>query len=274
MTTKKNCTMKHLFLLAVSVMMLTCVLDINAATTENDIIESSNGDDMLAYNDVAASDSLLRDALEKLSSKSKNSADSSVSDTVDDDDDNTATVADDTSTTSSKSSSVSKAANLVCDVIGLNKMKESTLVGTWTYKEPAVAFTSESLLAEAGGAIAASACESQLVSAYESLGINSSNTSFTFNDDGSFTVKLIGHSVKGTYTFDEDEQAVTLKVLVLSLPGYTKKNTDGMSLMFESQKILSLLEAICKISGSKILSAVGSLSESYEGVRIGFDLTK
>ncbi len=178
------------------------------------------------------------------------------------------------STQSSSKSSKSTVANIIGDVTGLNKLTEKTLVGTWAYKEPGVGFASESLLAQAGGEIAATACRDALVSAYNSVGITAENTSFVFTDDGSFTAKLAGHSVKGTYTFDADEQTITLKVLVLSLKGHTKRTSDGMSLMFESDKVLDLLEVVCKATGSKTLSAVSSLSSQYDGVQVGFDLSK
>ncbi len=175
----------------------------------------------------------------------------------------------------SAATSTSTITNVLGDVTGLNKLKEKKLHGTWKYSEPGVAFTSESLLAEAGGEVAATACREKLQEAYESIGITPDNTSFTFKEDGSFEADVAGHSVKGKYTFDEDEQTISLKVLIVSLTGHTKINlTGGISLMFESQKILSLLEAICKVTGSNVLKAVGDLSSQYDGVRVGFELSK
>ena len=46
-------------------------------------------------------------------------------------------------------------ANAVKSVIGLDKLKTQQLIGDWKYKGPGCAFTSENLLAKAGGEIAA-----------------------------------------------------------------------------------------------------------------------
>ncbi len=180
-------------------------------------------------------------------------------------------------TTSKKSSSASKKktlTNIIGDVTGLDKLKEKKLHGTWKYVEPGVGFASSSILAEAGGEVAATACREQLESAFNSIGITPDNTSFTFNEDGSFEADVVGKAIKGTYTFDEKEQEITLKVLIISLKGHTKATSEGMSLMFESDKILTLLESILKLTNSKTLSAVASLSSQYDGVLVGFDLAK
>ncbi|MCD8282017.1 MAG: DUF4923 family protein [Prevotella sp.] len=164
--------------------------------------------------------------------------------------------------------------NIVEDVIGKNKMTAETIVGTWNYKEPGVAFTSESLLATAGGEVAASTCKEKLATYYSQIGITETNTSFTFKDDGTFSALLLGKKCSGKYTFDEDNQAVTLKVLVLNITGYTKKDSDGMSLLFDESKILDLLQVVGKLSGSSLVSSITSLTSAYDGLQIGFDMSK
>ena len=116
--------------------------------------------------------------------------------------------------------------------------------------------------------------ESQLSTYYQKVGFSNSNTYFKFNTDGSFESKIDGKSWKGTYTFDESTHAITLKGLLLSISGYATKNTNGISLLFESKKLLTLLQTLASLSGNSTLSTIGSLSKSYDGVRIGFDMTK
>ncbi len=165
-------------------------------------------------------------------------------------------------------------ANILTSVIGLDKVTKSSLVGTWKYKEPGCAFTSESTLAAAGGEVVAATVKQKLESSYKKAGFGSSNTAFTFNQDGTFTAEILGKSWTGTYTFDESTQAIKLKGLLLSLNGYTKKNSDGIALLFESKKILTLVKTLSALSGNSTLSTIGDLSSNYNGVRVGFDLTK
>ncbi len=72
-------------------------------------------------------------------------------------------------------------------------------------------FTSENLLAKAGGEIAANKIEEQLEGYYKKAGFSGSNTYFKFNTDGSFESKIDGKSWRGTYTFDEKTHAITMK---------------------------------------------------------------
>ncbi len=174
----------------------------------------------------------------------------------------------------SNATSGSNLANILTSVIGLDKVTKSSLVGTWKYKEPGCAFTSQSTLAAAGGEVVAATVKQKLESSYSKVGISSSNTSFTFKEDGTFEAKILGKSWTGTYTFDESTQAITLKGLLFSLSGYTKKNSDGIAVLFESKKVLTLVKTLTALSGNSTLSTIGDLSSNYDGVRIGFDLTK
>jgi len=162
--------------------------------------------------------------------------------------------------------------NVLSSVIGTDKPSASYLVNTWYYKEPGVAFTSENLLAKAGGEVAASTVKEKLTSYYSGAGIKSSNTYIQFNSDGSFSAKIAGKSFSGSYTYDESSAKITMKSLLLTLPAYAKKTSNGLSVLFESKKLLSALQAVSAISGNSNLQAIGTLSKNYDGVRMGFDM--
>jgi len=164
--------------------------------------------------------------------------------------------------------------NILGSVLGINKVSQANLVGTWKYVAPGCAFTSENLLAKAGGEVAATTVKQKLTSYYNSVGINSSNTYFTFNSDNSFSAKVGGKSISGTYTYDASAGEIKLKILLVSLKGYVTANSNGMGLLFESKKLLSLLQTIASLSGNSSIEAIGSLSKNYDGVRMGFDLSK
>lgn len=164
--------------------------------------------------------------------------------------------------------------NVLGSVLGVNKVTETSIVGTWKYAAPGCAFTSDNLLAKAGGEVAAQKVKSQLQASYSSLGINASNTYFTFNEDKTFSGKMDGKAVSGTYTLDPNTGAITLKTLLLTLNGFVTLNTTGMSLLFESQKLLTILQTVGAVSGNTTLSTIGELSKNYSGVRIGFDMSR
>lgn len=176
---------------------------------------------------------------------------------------------------SSSSSTGSSIVNgILNNVIGLGTFKKEDLCHTWKYSKPGCAFTSENLLAKAGGEVAATKIEEQLAGYYTKFGITSSNTYFTFNTDGSFNAKIDGKSWNGTYTFDEKTHEIHLKGLLLSASGYATKTTTGISLLFDQKKLLNLIKTLSTFKGSSTLSAVGSIANNFDGARVGFEMTK
>ena len=177
--------------------------------------------------------------------------------------------------TNNGSSTGSLVNGILNNVIGSGTFKQADLCAhTWKYSKPGCAFTSENLLAKAGGEIAANKIENQLSSYYKKVGFSSSNTYIKFNEDGTFESKIDGKSWKGTYTFDEKTHAVQLKGLLLSASGFATKTTSGISLLFESKKLLTLVQTLTALSGNTTLSTIGNISKNYDGVRVGFEMCK
>ena len=181
-----------------------------------------------------------------------------------------------TSATAATTTSIgSIISGLLNNVIGSGTFsKEDLCAHTWKYSKPGCAFTSENLLAKAGGEIAANKVEEKLSTYYKKFGFNSSNTQFTFTTDGNFSAQIDGKPWQGTYTFDEKTHAIHLKGLLLSASGYATKTTNGISLLFDQKKLLNLIKMLSTFKGSSTLSAVGSIANSYDGMRVGFEMTK
>lgn len=175
---------------------------------------------------------------------------------------------------SSSSSTGSIINGILNNVIGSGTFKKEDLCNTWKYSKPGCAFTSENLLAKAGGEIAANKVEEKLEDYYKKFGFCSSNTYFTFNTDGTFSAKIDGKAWKGNYTFDEKTHAIQMKGLLLSASGYATKTTNGISLLFDQKKLLNLIKALSAFKSSSTLSAVGNIANNYDGMRIGFEMTK
>jgi hypothetical protein len=162
--------------------------------------------------------------------------------------------------------------NAISSVIGLDKVKAQNLIATWKYSGPGCAFTSKNLLAKAGGEVAAVQIEQKLLPYYQQVKISESNTYITFNENGTFSSKIAGTPFSGNYTFDEASQKITLKGLLLSVNCYAKKEANGISILFEAKKLLTVLQTMSAMSGNKDLQTIGDLSKNYDGVRVGFDM--
>ena len=176
---------------------------------------------------------------------------------------------------SSSSAGSSIINGILNNVIGSGTFSKQDLCAhTWKYSKPGCAFTSENLLAQAGGEIAANKVEEKLSEYYSKFGFSSSNTYFTFKTDGTFAAKIDGKSWQGNYTFDEKTHAIQMKGLLLSMSGYATKTTNGISLLFDQTKLLNLIKTIGSLKGTSTLSALGTIANNYDGMRVGFEMTK
>ena len=176
---------------------------------------------------------------------------------------------------SSNSAGSSIINGILNNVIGSGTFSKQDLCAhTWKYSKPGCAFTSENLLAKAGGEIAANKVEEKLGEYYSKFGFSGSNTYFTFKTDGTFAAKIDGKSWQGNYTFDEKTHAIQMKGLILSMSGYATKTANGISLLFDQTKLLNLIKTMGALKGSSTLSALGTIANNYDGMRVGFEMTK
>lgn len=164
--------------------------------------------------------------------------------------------------------------NVLTSVLGLDKVTKSSLIGTWKYEQPGCAFTSKNLLAQAGGEAVATSIKEKLAGYYSTMGVKASNTQVTFNQDGTFKAKIAGKSWQGNWTFDEANYKITMQGLLLNVNCYAKKNANGIGLLFEAKKLLTVLQTMATLSGNQTAQSIGDLSKNYDGVRVGFDMKK
>jgi hypothetical protein len=47
-----------------------------------------------------------------------------------------------------------------------------------------------------------------------------------------------------------------------------------MAILFEASKLLTVLQTMAALSGNQSVQAVGDISKTYDGLRVGFDFTK
>lgn len=264
--------MKKVILMAALV--LACTAGSNASAMNEAALNASNSELMPVKKTTKKSTkkSSSKKSTTKTTKKSttKTSTKKSTSTSVD------ATTGATTSATAATTTSIgSIISGLLNNVIGSGTFsKEDLCAHTWKYSKPGCAFTSENLLAKAGGEIAASKVEEKLSTYYNKFGFSSSNTQFAFTTDGNFSAQIDGKPWQGTYTFDEKTHAIQLKGLLLSASGYATKTTNGISLLFDQKKLLNLIKMLSTFKGSSTLSAVGTIANSYDGMRVGFEMTK
>ena len=151
---------------------------------------------------------------------------------------------------------------------------QSGILGSWSYNAPSTAFTTENTLTKAGGNATVANMNSSLASNYNSIGINRSNTSFSFLAGNKFSAKVNGIPFSGTYVYNQQNGDITLKTATETLKGNVIRTQRGMGLMFDSTQMVNLLQKEGKVSNTAAVQAVSKLAKSANGARVGFELTK
>lgn len=165
-------------------------------------------------------------------------------------------------------------ASSLTSVFSSNKQATAEkLIGTWSYTEPAIVFTSNNLLAKAASKIAANKVESKIQEQLSKYGIAPGTFSMTFNEDGTFTETLKGKTTQGTWTIQDSK-------LVLSIVGVKALSIttqiDGKDLQFvtDATKLLNLFKTLGAKSSNSSIKTAASLMKSVNGMQAGITLRK
>lgn len=164
---------------------------------------------------------------------------------------------------------------VVKSVVGDKTTTESSIIGTWTYAAPECQFESDNLLAKAGGEVAAKEVEEKIQAVYEKVGMD--GCQYIFGEDGSYSYTFKGKTSGGTYTFDSEAKTITMKSkLGIKTVGYVTVTGDEMTLVFNADKLMSVLKTITGTVSSvnSTASTINSIADSYDGLRLGFELKK
>ncbi|MDO4164849.1 MAG: DUF4923 family protein [Bacteroides sp.] len=151
----------------------------------------------------------------------------------------------------------------------------SSMTGTWSYTGSALEFESDNLLTKAGGSVAASTVESKLDEQLTKIGITEGKLSFTFNTDSTFTATANSKNISGTYSYSSSTEKVKLKFAkVVSVSADVNLSSSSMDLLFDADKLLTVLTYLSSKSSNSTLQTISSLAESYDGMLVGFSLSK
>lgn len=152
-----------------------------------------------------------------------------------------------------------------------------SLEGTWTYAGPDCKFESDNVLAKVGSEIAAQKVETEMTNILSKIGFKEGVT-YTFNADGTYSSTVNGRTTQGTYTYESETNELALKTKL----GYTFnatvsksiENSNKISLLFNADKLMSLAQTVSSALKSSATSTLSTILGQYDGMKIGFELTK
>ena len=159
---------------------------------------------------------------------------------------------------------------------GSSAVTASDLQGTWTYRKADCVFETQNLLLKAGGEMAAAKIESQLESQLGKVGITPGACSFTFNSDGTYVATIGQYNLTGNYTLNTKSNTLTMTYLagIGRISPKVVKTGASISLLFEGDKLLSMVQKVGKLSSNSTVSSLSTLINSYDGMLVGMQLSK
>lgn len=172
---------------------------------------------------------------------------------------------------------IKKAVETVADK--LDVLPEN-ITGTWEYTGAAVKFTSDNVLMSAASELAAGQVEDKLDEYLQKAGLRQGTFSYVFETDSTFTTVFNKMKFPGTYRFSPEADTIELDYGKSErLKGFTIKTQvtvgiNSMELLFNADRIIEFIGKISSSSGDTKLKALSSLISQYDGLKIGFGLTK
>lgn len=182
----------------------------------------------------------------------------------------------------SQSSSSSATGSILGAVLGSilgqnNQISQEKLIGTWKYQGSECKFESENLLKQAGGEFITSSVESKIDNMFSKIGIKKGTSTVTFEKDGTCSFGLGGRTISGTYEFDQEtgKLVMTGTLGLMQSEGYIVKNNEGgISILFNADKLLDMVNFISSKTSSTSIRSISSLLGSYDGIKVGMNLKK
>ena len=149
----------------------------------------------------------------------------------------------------------------------------NNIIGTWSYTEPAIVFTSDNLLTKLAAKVAANKLETKLQSYLTQYGIKPGALVLTFNEDGTCTETLNGKTMKGKWQVKDSKLILTLGG-IKALQITTQIDGKDMQFVTDATKLLKLFKSVGAKSTNKNIQTVTSLMKNVDGMQAGVSLRK
>lgn len=175
---------------------------------------------------------------------------------------------------------LNKGKDVVGSVVEQLDVIPKNIEGNWEFSGSAVKFTGDNVLMNAASELAAGKVENQLNEYLQKVGIRQGLFSYVFNADGTFTTTFSKMNFSGQYTFSQEEGTIELdygkneKLKGVSLKTDVSVSLNSMQLLFNADKLLDFISKITSTVGDSKIGALASLIDQYDGLKIGFELSR
>lgn len=155
-----------------------------------------------------------------------------------------------------------------------NVATKDKIVGTWTYVEPAIVFSSDNVLSNLGGKAASATMEKKLQEKLDKYGFKKGTVTMTFDSNGNFTQKFKNKTLKGTYTIKDKNVQLKYAGNYKQIIGTTQIVDNSLLIVMDASKLLNYVQVLGKVSGNSTLKTATSLLGKMKGMECGLRLQK
>ena len=172
-----------------------------------------------------------------------------------------------------KAGNVKEAVSKVQDSFKAKKAEADSLIGTWTYVEPAVYATKGNMLLKLVENTTTKQLEKLLDDIIEKSQITPENTSFTFKDDGTFERDVVGHRAHGVWLTNGERLILGINHVLTA--DITTHQDDGMLwMLIDVDKLMNIMKVMGAMKDNKTNNALIKLSKNIPGLQAGIKLVK
>lgn len=176
----------------------------------------------------------------------------------------------------SENTATSAVAGIVKSLIGTSSVDANSLVGTWSYTQPCVAFESDNVLTNLGSSAVSGKIEKTLATKLEALKFTSGKIVMTLNEGGKGTISYNGKAKEILWSVEDANLVITFPLLNKSMKINSKLSAGELQLAMDGTKLITFLSsATDKASAiSSNLGTVSSLMKTVKGMYVGLKFQK
>ena len=172
-----------------------------------------------------------------------------------------------------KSGNVKDAYSKISESFKTKKENVDSLIGTWTYKEPAVYATKGNVLLKLAENAVANQLEKLLQDYIDKSNITSENTHFTFYKDSHFDRVIAGHAKSGLWLLNGDKLIMGMDCIVTA-DVTLHHEKDAMMMLIDVDKLLTGLKALGAMKDTKANKRLIKMSKRIPGLQAGISVVK
>ena len=180
------------------------------------------------------------------------------------------------SKTTGNSTAGDVASDLIGNLLGTSKVSEKSLVGTWSYNQPCVAFESEDVLTTLGSSMVSKKVESTMQKGLTKVGFTSGKVVMTLKEDKTGTIEFNGKNIIVNWAVDGSDLKLTFPIVDKGVTMNAKLTGSELQLAMKADKLLTLLNTITEKTSTvnSSLGTLNTLTKNVKGMYMGLKFTK